>query len=280
MIKKGKNFIISLGIALGIYSNVIGNSYSLINNKIKSEINLKPKQNFSLGIEDKKGDKDLFDIKKYLSLYNYENSYFYKKKDKERINDSHLTNLLLYEKPNRLSNVLEESKDNKNLDDNLKLTNTNSFNKLNKDYKIEDLNQDDETTLLARMILGEGEGCSRLEKIAIGYTAINRAKDNKKWNGTTIKEALSKEYQYESLNNKKRLEILKNPLAYNKKEFLESLEIAEKIIKGVYKDPTKGATHFYNPRSMKRPPKWANSKSLHYIGKVEKNGYHLFYREK
>ncbi|NMB66549.1 cell wall hydrolase [Candidatus Woesearchaeota archaeon] len=280
MIKKTRNFIISLGVALGIYSNVIGNSYSLINNKsLKSSFDLKKKQEFILKMGEKPKIRENFDIDKYLAFYNYEDSYFLKRKNKNDLNKSLLTNLFLYEKQNK---NLEKNLENINLEKEEIIPTLTKFpdEKRNNNYEINDLDNDEEILLLARMILGEGEGCSKLEKIAIGYTAINRAKDNKKWNGTTIKEALLKEYQYESLNDKKRVKVLKKPFSYNKEEFLESLKIAEGIINGIYKDPTNGATHFYNPRLIKNPPKWANSKSFKYIGKIEKNWYHLFYKER
>ncbi len=293
--------MIGFGIALGIYSNVVGNSYSLINNKIfnRYDLNLKTNQEDTLIYKQNSRIQKKFDIEKYLKFYNYENSYFstkkIKKDNKNILNEWLLLNSILYLDYKNINNNynLNEYTNFKDNFNKLK-NNQKDLNQINKssdyltriinykshDYIIEDLKKDDEVILLARMILGEGEGCSKLEKIAIGYTALNRANDNKKWNGTTIKEALLKEYQYESLSDKSRLNILKNPLAYNPKEFLESLEVAEGIITNKYADPTNGATHFYNPRLMKNPPKWANSKKFEYIGKKEKYWYHLFYKEK
>lgn len=141
-------------------------------------------------------------------------------------------------------------------------------------YNTSDFSQDSEKVLLARMLLGEVEDCSKQEIIAVAYTAINRINDNKKWNGENLKEVILKPYQYSCFNeafNKK----LKNPLNYNKKEFLRCLKLSEEILSGKYKDPTNGATHYYNPSTVKEPF-WA--KKTEKIGKI-KNSRHLFYKE-
>lgn len=142
-------------------------------------------------------------------------------------------------------------------------------------YKTSDFWEDSEKVLLARMLLGEGESCSKIEKIAIAWTAINRANDNQEWNGKTLKEAILKPYQY-SCFNKEYNQSLKNPLAYNPKEFYECLYLSERILAGGYKDPTKGATFYYNPGKIKTP-RWV--KGLERVGRIGKS-YHVFYREK
>ncbi len=145
-------------------------------------------------------------------------------------------------------------------------------------FKITDFSQDNEEVLLARMILGEGEGCSNFEKIHIGYSAIVRAKDGKKWNGETVKQALLTPNQYESLSPyNKRSRILKNPMAYNPKEFLECLDLSKEILKGKYDKIVIKASHFYNPHLLKKKPSW--TKEMIEIGKIG-NSIHLFYLER
>ncbi len=131
-----------------------------------------------------------------------------------------------------------------------------------KNYRISNFNEDPDQILLARMLLGEAEECSKIEKIAVAYTAINRANDNKKWNGETLKEAILKPYQY-SCFNKEYNQPLKNPMSYNQKEFISCLNLAEKILAGEYKDPTDGATYYYNPSKIKKP-RW--TKGLEKVG--------------
>ena len=137
-------------------------------------------------------------------------------------------------------------------------------------YRISNFNEDTETRLLARLILGEAEGCSDLEKISVAYTVINRTKS-----GKSLKDTILAPYQYSCFNeNFDSSKFLKNPLKYNPAEFRDSLIIAEGILAGKYKDPTKGATHYYNPNLVKQPL-WA--KKLTKIGRI-KNSHHSFYK--
>lgn len=139
-----------------------------------------------------------------------------------------------------------------------------------------DFSKDSESVLLARMLLGEAEGCSTLEKVAIAYTALNRVNDGKRWNGETLKEALLTPGQYSCFNHdNKRSKVLKNPLRYNAKEFLQCVDIAEKFVKGKYNNISKGATHYYNPRGISTPY-WA--RHMKEIGKIG-DSIHLFYKE-
>lgn len=151
----------------------------------------------------------------------------------------------------------------------------------NSKYKTSDFLTDSEQALLARMLFGEARDCSELEKVAIAYTAINRANDGKKWNGETINEAILKPYQYSCFNNSDpNKEKLMDPEKYDGKSFQECLTIAQRILKGEYKQYNKGATHYFNPEIVKKP-KWADK--MHKIGKVkvneEKYSKHEFYKE-
>lgn len=147
-------------------------------------------------------------------------------------------------------------------------------------YKTSDFSKDSESVLLARMIFGEARGCSYLERVAVGYTAINRAKDGKKWNGETVKEAILKQKQYSCFNeDDKNREKLIDPEKEDAKSFYECLEVSRRILSGKEKDPTNGATHYFNPNIVL--PDWA--KKLEKIGKIKINdkfSVHEFYREK
>jgi spore germination cell wall hydrolase CwlJ-like protein len=152
-------------------------------------------------------------------------------------------------------------------------------------YRTSNFNEDSDSLLLARMLLGEAAGCSKIEKIAIAYTAIRRADDNKKWNGKTLKEAILVKEQYSCFNKGTDSSIfLKNPLRYDAKEFRECLNLSREILEGKYEEPIK-ATHYYNPNLVKRPNSW---KDLKKIGRIKvgqtKNGKpiwskHIFYEE-
>ena len=146
-------------------------------------------------------------------------------------------------------------------------------------YEIDDFLKDNDKSLLARMIFGEARNCSETERIAVGYSAINRVNDGKKWNGENISEVLLKDWQYSCFNkNDPNREKLLNPEAYDAKSFYECLEVAEDILSGELEDPTNGATHYFNPKVVK--PTWANK--LEKVGKIEtENGIskHEFYIE-
>ncbi len=142
-----------------------------------------------------------------------------------------------------------------------------------KNYRTNSFHEDSDELLLARMIFGEAEDCSRIEKIAVAYTAINRAKQHKE----TLKKIILKPYQYSCFNPELKSSIfLKDPLKHNRKEFLASLKLAKEILAGKYKDPTYGATFYFNPSKV-RKPSW--TKNLKKIGRVG-NSYHVFYKER
>ena len=147
------------------------------------------------------------------------------------------------------------------------------------DYKTNDFYKDTDVILLARMLLGEAEECSQIEKIAVAWTAINRANDDKEWNGKTLQEVILTPFQYSAFNENLNAK-LKNPMAYNSQEFQNCLQLAKEILAGKYPDPTNGATHYLNPTHSsligKPLPEWTNTLEL--IGKIQ-NSIHTFYKE-
>ncbi len=146
-------------------------------------------------------------------------------------------------------------------------------------YKISDFSQDNDESLLARMIFGEARNCSEIERTAVGYSAINRVNDGKRWNGETINEVLLKDKQYSCFNkNDPNREKMLDPESYDSNSFYECLEIAGDILSGELEDPTNGATHYFNPAVV--APSWANK--LEKVGKIDtKRGLskHEFYIE-
>jgi spore germination cell wall hydrolase CwlJ-like protein len=144
-----------------------------------------------------------------------------------------------------------------------------------KNYRTEDFSQDSDEVLLARMLFGEARGCDIEEKIAIAYTAINRAEDGKAWNGETLREVLLKPYQYSCFNksdlNRKKL---MDPEKYDVRAWQECLEVAKDILADRYKDPTNRVTHYFKPSVVK--PSWADK--ITRIGRI-KGSRHEFYRE-
>jgi len=152
-------------------------------------------------------------------------------------------------------------------------TDTRTEYRIEHKYKTHNPSRDSDDVLLARLIFGEARNCSLEERIAVAYTAINRARDGKKWNGETIKESILKPYQYSCFNKNdpNRKKVL-DPESYEPHVFYECLEIARKVLKGEYKDPTNGATH-YHTRNIR--PRWSRK-----LERIERPGWrHIFYRE-
>lgn len=148
------------------------------------------------------------------------------------------------------------------------------------DYRTTDFSTDSDEILLARMIFGEARGCSEIERIAVGYTALNRVNDGKKWNGETIREVVLKPKQYSCFNERdpNRAKLM-NPMSYEPKVFEDCLAIARNILNGDCSDPAKGATHYFNPRYAN--PSWANRmNNIGYLDLGEdKKSEHKFFKE-
>jgi len=136
--------------------------------------------------------------------------------------------------------------------------------------------KDSDKTLLARMLFGEARNCSFAEKVAIAYTAINRANDNKTWNGRTLRGAILCPWQYSCFNKgDPNLPKLTNPKAYSPKAWEQCLSAADAALSYKYPDMNQGQTHYFNPRHAN--PNWANS--IERLGELAK-GKHVFLKEK
>ncbi len=143
-----------------------------------------------------------------------------------------------------------------------------------RNYRTTDFSQDTNEMLLARMIYGEARGCSPQERIAVGFTAVNRAARGR-WYGGNLREVILRPHQYSCFNrNDPNRTQLMDPQQYDEQAFEECLDVARGIISGNYEDPTQGATHYFNPRAAN--PSWANR--LTRIGRIN-NSRHVFYRE-
>jgi len=159
--------------------------------------------------------------------------------------------------------------------------------------KKEDLYEESLDILLARLFFGEGRSVSKSEKITIGFTPINRAKDNKSYTGKTIREAILKTTPKEITdeNGKKKtvlyhkyncfnlgdsnLRKLLNPVAYNYREWKKCLRLSRKLLAGKYDKWNFGPTH-YHGKYMDPIPSWAKK-----MKRLDSTGFkHQFYRER
>lgn len=121
-----------------------------------------------------------------------------------------------------------------------------------------DLNDDTETMLLARLILGEMEGQPKEAKLGAGFTVKNRLKKSRSNWGFYLKEIILKESQYDAFKNSKTVKKVKDPLSnVSKTEWEDCYELAEIVLSGKEVDPTSGATHFYSTATGTGFPWWA-----------------------
>ena len=110
--------------------------------------------------------------------------------------------------------------------------------------------------ILARTIQKEAGGESDKGKLAVGAVIANRVKA-KSWMGKNLKEVILKPGQFSPWNSYTNYaggEQGKEMLGVTAKPSEASYEAARKILSGDYEDPTKGATHFVNPKISK--PSW------------------------
>ncbi len=115
---------------------------------------------------------------------------------------------------------------------------------------------------LATMIYGEARGESLKGKVAVAYTAKNRAVKK------TLCQVVLAPKQYSIFNNNPRLiaaalnpdvaPVQKNTI--DQQSWIDSLEAAQIVLQGKSKDPTNGASHYVADKVMKSKgyiyPRW------------------------
>jgi len=110
--------------------------------------------------------------------------------------------------------------------------------------------------ILARTIEKEAGGESNKGKLAVGAVIANRIK-KQSWMGKDLRSVILKPGQFSPWNSYTNYaggEQGKEMLGVTAKPSEASYEAARKILSGDYEDPTKGATHFVNPKISK--PSW------------------------
>jgi spore germination cell wall hydrolase CwlJ-like protein len=133
---------------------------------------------------------------------------------------------------------------------------------------------DDMTDLeiLARTIEAEAGGESKKGKLAVGAVILNRASQNRY--GNDIKSVILKPAQFSPWNSYTGYaggEQGKEMLTEKTKPSKAAYEIAEKLLSGDYEDPTRGATHFVNPKISK--PNWYDDFKSHGTTKIGKHEF-------
>lgn len=133
---------------------------------------------------------------------------------------------------------------------------------------------------LATMVYGEARGETDNGKIAVAWTAMNRA--SKK---TVCKVVLAPK-QYSIFNNNPALRMAAMSLNVEPKQknvidsasWQRSLELARAVYRKEISDPTAGSTHYLAPTLMKAKgytiPQWA--RKFTFMGKIDNQ---MFYKE-
>ena len=136
----------------------------------------------------------------------------------------------------------------------------------------ESLYHEPDEIILARMLFGEGRSVSVGERIAMGFTPINRFKNS---GAKSLAEVILSPNQYSCFNSTPEdpnLEKVLNPEKYNPEAWKKSLNISRVVLNGKYDKVNFGQTHYHRKGTE---PKWAK----HMREKLDSTGYvHQFYR--
>lgn len=130
---------------------------------------------------------------------------------------------------------------------------------------------------LATMIYGEARGESLTGKIAVAYTAVNRATKR------SVCQVVLAKKQYSIFNDNPALRaaalsVRLEPMQSNsidKRSWAQSMKVAHLVIKRQVSDPTYGATHYVAYQSLTHIPKWTKI-----FNTVVKIGNHTFFKER
>jgi len=119
------------------------------------------------------------------------------------------------------------------------------FSKKGGSYSLSDTDID----IMARTIAAEAQGESLKGQIGVGYVILNRTLS--KWQGKdTVTEIIKSPYQFSVWNKNSKVD----PRAIKPED--DSYRTALKVIEGItsskYKDPTGGASFYWNPNVAKR----------------------------
>lgn len=124
-----------------------------------------------------------------------------------------------------------------------------------------------EITLLALTLWRESRGEPYEAKIAVAHTVKNRL-DHPGWWGNDWISVLTKKWQYSSLTDPNDKQLTSWPKA-DDNIFEECLNIAERVVTGMYNSPLKGIDSYYDDSLQgDARPKWAKEHPERFVGKI------------
>ena len=102
---------------------------------------------------------------------------------------------------------------------------------------------------MARTIAAEAQGESLKGQIGVGYVILNRTLS--KWQGKdTVTEIIKSPYQFSVWNKNSKVD--PNAIKPDDDSYKTALKVIEGITSSKYKDPTGGASYYWNPNVAER----------------------------
>jgi spore germination cell wall hydrolase CwlJ-like protein len=119
------------------------------------------------------------------------------------------------------------------------------FSKKGGSYSLSDTDID----IMARTIAAEAQGESLKGQIGVGYVILNRTLS--KWQGKdTVTEIIKSPYQFSVWNKNSKVD--PNAIKPDDDSYKTALKVIEGITSSKYKDPTGGASYYWNPNVAER----------------------------
>ena len=119
------------------------------------------------------------------------------------------------------------------------------FSKKGESYSLTDTDID----IMARTIAAEAQGESLKGQIGVGYVILNRTLS--KWQGKdTVTKIIKSPYQFSVWNKNSKVD--PNAIKPDDDSYKTALKVIEGITSSKYKDPTGGASYYWNPNVAER----------------------------
>jgi len=134
------------------------------------------------------------------------------------------------------------------------------FSKKGGSYSLTDTDID----IMARTIAAEAQGESLKGQIGVGYVILNRTLS--KWQGKdTVTKIIKSPYQFSARNKDSKVD--PNAIKPDDDSYRTALKVIEGITSSKYKDPTGGASYYWNPdvaerKSWMRPAEKENKLTI------------------